>query len=379
LSIGTSESEANPNNCALRDGCASLGYDWSVTPRNSRGCDLRQCGYCVYGCRHGGKQTAGATYLVDAQKSGNTRVIARCRGDRILVDNNRVAGVSGTVTHDDGSTSSVSIRSKLVVAACGSIHTAALLLRSGVRLPELGRNLHLHPTTAVGALFGHPIEAWMGAPQTVVCNEFAGLQNGYGFRIETAPAHPGLIALATPWVNARSHRRVMQSTQRKALLIVLVRDRSSGRVTIDRSGRPIVDYRPGLGEMTMLREGIARTARILSAAGATGVQTLHTRPLTIGDGSDGSVRYETIDELCAAIRRSRVCDNHVGLFSAHQMGTCRMGRDARTAVCDARGEVFGVRGLYIGDASAFPGSSGVNPMVTIMAMAHHTARGISAR
>ena len=111
--------------------------------------------------------------------------------------------------------------------------------------------------------------------------------------------------------------------------------------------------------MRMLREGMCRTARILHAAGATGVQTLHTRPLTIGDGSDETVKFENIDALCDAIARAKVTDNHLGLFSAHQMGTCRMGNDPRSAVCDARGEVFGVRGLYIGDASAFPGSSGV--------------------
>jgi hypothetical protein len=54
------------------------------------------------------------------------------------------------------------------------------------------------------------------------------------------------------------------------------------------------------------------------------------------------------------------------VFSAHQMGTCRMGRDARSAVCDERGEVFGAKGLYVADASLFPMSSGVNPMVTVM-------------
>jgi choline dehydrogenase-like flavoprotein len=56
-----------------------------------------------------------------------------------------------------------------------------------------------------------------------------------------------------------------------------------------------------------------------------------------------------------------------------------MGADPRTAVCDAGGEVFGVRGLFIADASAFPASSGVNPMVTIMALAHHTAQQIRDR
>jgi choline dehydrogenase-like flavoprotein len=54
-----------------------------------------------------------------------------------------------------------------------------------------------------------------------------------------------------------------------------------------------------------------------------------------------------------------------------------MGRSSSTAVCNERGQVFGVGGLFIADASAFPGSSGVNPMVTIMALAHHTASRIA--
>ncbi len=50
-----------------------------------------------------------------------------------------------------------------------------------------------------------------------------------------------------------------------------------------------------------------------------------------------------------------------------------MGRDRRTAVCDADGEVFGVRNLFVADASAFPASSGVNPMITMM-VTHHPPR-----
>lgn len=378
LSIGTDESEANANNATLRDGCIALGYDWSATPRNSRGCDLKQCGYCVYGCRHGGKQSAAVTYLADAQSTGRTRIIARCRANRITVGNSRARGVIASVTGKDGQVHALEIRAKIVVAACGSLHTPALLMRSGLKHPQLGRNLFLHPTTAVGALFDHVIEPWIGAPQTVVCNEFAGLAGGYGFRVETAPAHPGLIALAMPWLGARPHRREMQTANRKAMLIALVRDRSTGSVTIDKAGRPVVDYRPGDAEADMLRQGMSQAARILQAAGAKGVQTLHTHPFGIGEGNCISHRFDDIDSLCKAISTSRVTDNHLAVFSAHQMGTCRMGRDAKTAVCDERGEVFGVSGLYIADASAFPGSSGVNPMVTIMAMAHHTARRIVA-
>jgi len=56
-----------------------------------------------------------------------------------------------------------------------------------------------------------------------------------------------------------------------------------------------------------------------------------------------------------------------------------MGSNADTAVCDENGEVFGVRGLFVGDASAFPASCGVNPMITIMALAHLTASRLAKR
>jgi len=378
LAVSTAESSVNANNATLRDGCAALGYDWSTIPRNSIGCDVEQCGNCVYGCRHGGKQSTTVTYLRDAQALGNTQIIARCRADRIAIEHGRVDGVTATVLGDDGVQHSVKVNARIVVAACGSLHTPALLMRSGVRLPQLGKNLHLHPTTGIGALFPHRIAAWYGPPQTIVCNQFASLRDGYGFRIETAPAHPGLLALATPWTGARPHRQQMQTSANKALLIVLVRDRSTGTVSIDGNGRPQIDYGPGRGEQAMLREGMAQASRILHAAGAEGIQTLHTRPLSMGKTGDQSASHAPdIDALCSAIAQSPAGANHLGLFSAHQMGTCRMGRDRESAVCDANGEVFGVSGLFIGDASAFPGSSGVNPMITIMALAHHTAGRIA--
>jgi choline dehydrogenase-like flavoprotein len=172
----------------------------------------------------------------------------------------------------------------------------------------------------------------------------------------------------------------MQTSANKALLIVLVRDRSSGTVTIDAAGRPLIDYKPGSGERTMFRQGMAEACRILHAAGADGIQTLHTVPLSMGRvPGNAAHRHQGIDSLCSAISKAPAGENRLAVFSAHQMGTCRMGRDAASAVCDANGEVFGVRGLYIGDASAFPASCGVNPMITIMAMAHHTSAGIAKR
>jgi len=66
------------------------------------------------------------------------------------------------------------------------------------------------------------------------------------------------------------------------------------------------------------------------------------------------------------------------VFSAHQMGSCRMGSDPSTSVANPWGELHTTPGVWVGDASAFPTASGTNPMVTIMALAHRTAEAIAA-
>ena len=66
------------------------------------------------------------------------------------------------------------------------------------------------------------------------------------------------------------------------------------------------------------------------------------------------------------------------LFSAHQMGTCRMGPDPQTSVANPWGELHDTKGVWIGDGSAFPTASGTNPMITIMALARRTAFAIAA-
>jgi choline dehydrogenase-like flavoprotein len=379
LAISRAESQVNANNAVLERGCSVLGYKSSRIARNSLGCDLAQCGYCVYGCRHGGKQSAAVTFLRDAQATGNLSIISRCTAQRINLQNGRATSVSGTaVGATGGGIHPVTITARAIVVACGALHTPALLMRSGIALRALGRNLFIHPTTAVTGVFDDLIEPWRGPPQTVVCDEFVELRGSYGYRIETAPAHPGLLAMGTPWVSSDDHRRIMRQAAHRALLIVLVRDRATGRVTIGADGGPRIRYRPRRLERELLRHGMATAARVLDAAGARSIATLHVRPLHAErNGPAHATLIPPIDQLCRRIEMAPVGRNRLHLFSAHQMGTCRMGRDNRSAVCDANGEVFGVPGLFIGDASAFPLSSGVNPMITIMAMAHHTARSIA--
>jgi len=374
--VGTDESHVNGNNDALRRGCEALGWRWQLTPRNARGCDEKQCGYCVFGCRHGGKQSTTATFLADAQRDGDVTIIANCRVQKLSRSGTRITGVHAVArdaTSAMGTEFNVDVRARFVVVAAGGLETPALLLRSGIRHPALGRNLYLHPTSAVAGRYAQPVECWKGPPQTVMSDEYAAIDGRYGVRLEAAPGHPGLLALALPWFGARDHRERMNVASRVSAIIALTRDRTGGRVRVGRDGHASVIYKPGVRELSAIRRGIGAAVRAHVASGAEEVLTLHSRPHVLR-ATGATAR--AVDEFCERVLVDAVDSNWSTLFSAHQMGTCRIGADSRTAVCDESGKVRGVDGLYVADASLFPASSGVNPMITVMALAYHVARGM---
>ena len=121
-----------------------------------------------------------------------------------------------------------------------------------------------------------------------------------------------------------------------------------------------------------VRQGLAGAADVLAAAGAEEIFTRHPPPVRVRPGTPGwRPRFlgEADGRGFAGARMSYI--------SFHQMGSAALGWDASTSVADAGGKVHGVRGLYLADASAFPTSSGVNPMGTIMALADHVGRAIA--
>lgn len=371
IGASTDESEINENNSAIRRGAKSLGYRWSVIARNSLGCDLAQCGNCMFGCRVGGKQSASTTYLVDAIRSG-AQIIAPYSARKLVQSKGKVTGVEGTYADPHGPPRPLTIVAPRVVLAAGALETPAILMRSGLKSLHVGQHLFLHPTVAVTGLYPLPIDAWKGPPQTIVCDEFSNLSEGYGYRVEAAPAHPGLLSVGIPWWGAREHRREMQQVRYEAPFIVLTRDSNEGQVRITKTGQPYFDYQLGKEEKRLLRHGMAAAARIHDAAGADRVVTLHTERLIWE--RDGGV---SIDKFCRAIEAAATSPNRLPLFSAHQMGTARIGTEQASAVCDPHGAVFGMSGAYVADASLFPSSSGVNPMVTIMALARCIGRGLT--
>jgi len=370
LHVDTDESCLNPQSQMLLEGCRRMNLHAAPIPRNVDGCgDTRLCGYCGFGCPLGAKRSTLKTYLQDAFDAG-AQIVVRCAVQRVLIENGCAVGVAGTVQGEQGQTHRIVVRSKVVVVAAGAIHSPALLLRSGVDNPNVGRHLRLHPASATFGRYPQPIESWFGTMMAVYSDEFYNLDGqGYGFKIETPPAHVGLWGLGLPWSSGRQHKELMTTIRHQAGFLVLTRDRDSGRVVIDPRGRPILHYRLSPRDARHFMRGLVETFRLHAAAGAEEI----SGPL-LGMTPYRTRRDDGLDDTLKSMARMSLAPNRCMLFSAHQMGTCRMGGDRRASVTDANCESHDVKGLFVPDASSFPTASGVNPMITIMAIAHKSAQ-----
>ncbi len=376
LHVNIDESQRNPNNDILWQGCRKLNYkentDFSVIPRNASGCRER-CGPCGYGCVYSGKQSTILNYLPDAYHSG-TRFLFNTKAEHLEIERGAARGVQA-IYHSREREVPIHIKCRIVIVACGAVNSAALLLRSGIH-QNVGKGLLLDPTTAIASIYEKPIEMWTGPMQTVNVTKFLNLdRDHHGFWIEAVPAHLGLIALGLPWLGGKAHKELMLRTARSAATIILLREKGSGRVTIDKKGASICEYNLHELDKKHLIVGIIEAARITLAAGAQEISTLHTKRCSIQADSTSN-HDELLEDLWGQVKREGVGPNRLALFSAHLMGGCAMGKDPSTAVVDPNGQLFGVEGVYLGDASVFPTTPGVNPMITIMAMARRTAEAI---
>jgi choline dehydrogenase-like flavoprotein len=382
LEVNDRESQRNPNNDALWRGAHALGYregpDFQTIYRNAVGCRQR-CDFCGYGCSYSCKRSTVLNFLPEAARAG-ARFLFRTRAEVIEQSGGHVEAVRARYTAPDGRSSEVRVKCRVVVAAGGAIHTPTLLLRSGFRAGSIGRGLRLHPTTAVAGEFAEEIRPWAGPPQTVAVTRFMDWEGSrHGFWMEAAPAHPGLFALATPWPDGRAHKEWMLRRYRRSTgTIVLLRERSRGRVFVDSHGKPRIEYSLTREDREEMRRGIQETGRVLAAAGARGLVTLHTLPVEVRTDAD-RLSEADIGRFLAGVAERSLAPNRAMMFSAHLMGSCPMGADSRTAAVQPTGELWGSENLFVADASVFPTSPGVNPMITIMAMARRTAQNVVQR
>src|SRR5277367_4324784 len=352
----------------LRRGLRSLGWHVDAMPRNVLGCDQgKVCGYCGLGCAIGAKQSTAKTFLLDAQNAG-ARIYAETRVDRVRISTGVASGVEARTK--DGHR--VIVRCKAVVVACGAIHTPALLLRSGLRNAHIGRHLHLHPVSNVSGVFDEEIRPWEGTMQAIYSDEHCRMTGNYGVKYETTALQPVIAAAVLPWREPRQYRSLLEKLAHTSGIGVLLRDRDGGRVTIDRTGWPVTHYALSEFDRAHLRRGFHGAARILEAAGARLIYSPHARFCSYEPGRRGSHESFTRDMDAAGWRSGQLA-----LFSFHIMGSARLGSSPRNSATNPEGQTWEARNLYVMDGSSFPSASGVNPMISIEAIARRNAEALA--
>jgi long-chain-alcohol oxidase len=354
----------------LDRGLRALGWHVDVMPRNVIGCDQgKVCGYCGYGCAIGAKQSATKTWLADAQRSG-ARFVVETPALRVRIEAGSATGVEALSKRGHR----VTVRSKAVVAACGSIHTPALLLRSGLRNENIGRHLHLHPVSNVCGVFDEEIRPWEGTMQAIYSDEHRYLTGNYGVKYETTALQPVIAVAVLPWREPQQYRSLLAKLSHTSAIGVLLRDRDAGRVTIDRDGHPVSHYALSEFDRGHLRRGFIGAARILEAAGARLIFSPHAKWCGYEPRRAGS-----LDSFTQSMDSAGWNSGRLALFSFHIQGSARLGGSARSSATNPEGETWETRNLYVMDSSSFPSASGVNPMISIEAIAHRNASALSSR
>jgi choline dehydrogenase-like flavoprotein len=349
-------------------GLKACGWHVDRMPRNVSGCTQDEvCGYCGLGCVRGAKQSMLKTYLQDAFDR-RARLVVDCSAERVIVEKGRAVGIAARTRQRNGLT----VRARAVVVAAGAIESPALLLRSGLE-GRVGQNLVLHPSTGVWGHFREEVRPWSGTLQAVYSDQFANLTDGYGAKFETVPVHPGFLALGMPWEDAGSFDQGMRLLSHTSVVGILLRDRFGGRVTVSRRGIPIVDYQISKYDQRHVRQAVEGAARVLLAAGAQ--EMLSIQPRRVSFKAGGGRNFE---DWLARVDAIGYGANQTGYFSFHQMGSCRMGSRPANSVVNGAGETHAVKRLFVADGSLFPSASGVNPMITIAALAHYVSQQIKA-
>jgi choline dehydrogenase-like flavoprotein len=347
----------------LRAGAKAAGIEARFIRRYERGC--QGSGRCLHGCPYDSKQSTAVNTLVRAVGDGAV-VVSNARVERVEEAGGRAVAVRGHIG-GDGPESGVRFRvaaRRAIIVAGGVIQSSNLLWRSQLRSPALGKHFMAHPGTALMGLYPTRVDAWTGASQGY---EAYGLRETLGVKFETINVPPEVTAARLPGAGARFARRLEQLPYVANWSVALKAD-AEGTIRPSRLFGDRVTYDLTDGDLDRLRGAMRKMAEMHFAAGAREVVTaIAGLPETIGSPAELDV-----------FDRAPLDPRAYSLVMTHLFGGCRAGRDPATSVVDPELKVHGVDGLYVMDASVFPGNTGVNPQHSIMSVAMVAAARLAA-
>ncbi len=362
----TPENVQGRRNLLFKQGCDALGISSESIARNVRGC--RGSGECFTGCRSRAKQSMDLSYIPAAIRAG-ARVLTSVQAQEVLHEGDRAKGVVGQVVEPlTGRTSyRFRVNAKIVVLAAGVMATPVLLQKSGNlanRSGQVGENLQFHPGVAIMGIFPERVEPQFGATQ--------GYQSLHyieeGFKLETLWAPPGVLAVRLPGFGRELKDRLAELPYSAVWDAIASCHRSLGSVRARRRGLdPLLTYRLDPEDVKIMNRALWVLAEIFFAAGAKKILPgVHGMPDEIFSLKEAEV-----------LRDRPLKPTDIVTAGNHVFCTTRMHGDPDRGVVDEDGKCHDLENLYIADTGIFPQCTGVNPMLTGMALAHRTSGRIA--
>ncbi len=338
-------------------GCRELGFTkHGPLRRNAPACDGQ--GVCCFGCPTDAKRSTNVSYIPLALRAG-AELFTGAKVTRIIVD----GGVARGVVARTANGHLLTVRARAVVVSCGAILTPLLLSAQGLGASsgQLGKNLSIHPAAGALAEFDEQILPWNGIPQGYSIEEL----HDEGILFEGAMVPLEMTMSMTQMIGPELIR-LAESFDHVASFGFMVEDSSRGSVS-SVMNQPVIRYWLTDRDVAHIKRGMDVLAQVFFAAGARRVHT----------AINGFDVLESPDDL-ARLRRANLRPWDLDLSAYHPLGTARMGSDPAASVIGPDHEVHDTRRLYVVDGAAVPSSIGVNPQITIMALATRAAEKIAS-
>lgn len=375
--------QENESNRIVRQMAAALGKadGLEIVERYTKGC--AGVGLCNMGCGFDLKGTMQNSFVPLGLESGNLTILTECEAQEFEGERRgssfRVTGLRVTL-RDFASgqvTKRASIKAQRFVVAAGAFFSSALLLRNRW-LPgreKIGTKIYLQPHAQIFALFDQPVTKrgvmkdgqyipYHGVPAIY---NFTGLLREHRFFWLASILFPANLATFISHLPPHEHFAVMQKFHHTMSITLTLRDEPEKSRIVLKDGRPQLDFRESRADIENLRQCFLMAAKSMLAAGARRVFLPLLRPPHIEQASD-----------LRQLEKLKFGYDDLLLYSDHTSGGNAYGSDARRAVADEYGRLFGTENLEVADSSLFPSAPGINPSWTIMALARRNALQMAA-
>jgi cholesterol oxidase len=332
------------------------------------------CGGCMVGCRYGAKNTLDQNYLYLAEKRG-AQILAETRVTRLVP---KQGGNAGYEVHVERSTARLFkqrrvLRARHVVLAASALGTMDLLMRNRADLPDLsptlGHDVRTNAESLIGVRFPgrrYDMSKGIAIGSGIYLDRFTHIE---ATRYSQGSDVLGL--LATMLVNGKGWKRIaawIGAAFRHPIKFV-------------RAGNPF-----GFARQTLIFLVMQTIDATLKFRLARKWYWPFTRLLTShGDRIPTNIPHANAfaERAAAELGGIAITSSSEILFdlpmTAHCIGGCVMGKDAASGVIDAQHRVFGYANLFVVDGAAVGANLGVNPSLTITALAERAMSFIPAK